>query len=325
VNTRAADWRDVRIGAAVVAFGALVLFLLWIGRGRNPFAEAYTLVFYVPNAKGLQEGAPVWLSGIRVGDVRQLDVLPPRRADGAERMNIAVSLEIDERYRTEITDHALARIAPRGVSGGRDVRIDKGPVGGRPLRSGERIATAPSLDVEALLDRAARVVSAVEAFNREAAAVGDKVEAGGGSLGRFLADPADNAASEGFEEMNARAASVLRSIDEGSGTLALERRGGGIRRSVAALRESLERFGAALREGSLTAAAGDEALALALERLAVRIDRLETRLASGRGSLARFVNDPELYERLDSLAVALDSLKAQVGGDPLGAVDVDLH
>jgi phospholipid/cholesterol/gamma-HCH transport system substrate-binding protein len=326
MNARGLEWRDVRIGAAVVAVGAVLLFLLWVGRGRNPFAEAYTLVFYVPNAKGLQEGAPVWLSGIRVGEVRQLDVLTPRPGPAdAERMNIAVHLEIAERYRTEITDRSLARIAPRGVSGARDVHIEKGPVGGRPLENGERIATAPSLDVEALLDRAARVVSAVEAFNREAEAVGDKVEAGGGSLGRFLADPADNEASEGFEEMNARAASVLRSIDQGAGTLPLERREGGIRSSVAALRESLDRFRAAVRGGSLAAAAGDDALALSLERLTDRLDGLERRMASGRGSLARFLNDPELYARLDSVAVALDSLKAQVARDPLGSVNIDLH
>jgi phospholipid/cholesterol/gamma-HCH transport system substrate-binding protein len=327
MNARATEWRDVRIGAAAVAVGAVLLFLLWVGRGRNPFAEAYTLVFYVDNAKGLQEGAPVWLSGLRVGEVRQLDVLAPGGAgvEGAPRMNIAVHLEIAERYRTEITDHSLARIAPRGISGARDVRIEKGPVGGSPLENGERIATAPSLDVEALLDRAARVVSAVEAFNREAKAVGDKVEAGGGSLGRFLADPADNEASEGFEEMNARAASVLRSIDEGAGTLPLERREGGIRSSVAALRESLDRFRAAARGGSLAAATGDDALALSLERLTDRLDRLERRMASGRGSLARFLNDPELYARLDSVAVALDSLAAQVAEDPLGSVNVDLR
>lgn len=330
MNARAVEWRDVRVGAAVIAVAAVLLLLLWIGRGRNPFGEAYTLVFYVPNAKGLVEGAPVWLSGIRVGEVRQLDVLAPRgpRATpegGAERMNIAVHLEIAERYRTEITDHSLARIAPRGVSGARDVRIDKGPVGGRPLENGERIATAPSLDVEALLDRAARVVSAVEAFNREAAAVEEKVEAGGGSLGRFLADPSYNEAAEGFEEMNTRAARVLRSIDDGDGTLALERREGGIRRSIAGLSASLDALGEAIRGGSLAAAAGDDALARALDGLDARVERLENRFAAGDGSLARFVNDPELFERLDALSAALDSLKARVAEDPLGAVDIDLH
>ena len=42
-------------------------------------------------------------------------------------------------------------------------------------------------------------------------------------------------------------------------------------------------------------------------------------------SLARFLNDPELYARLDSVAVALDSLEAQVAEDPLGSVNIDLR
>lgn len=329
----AGTWRDVRVGALIIATVAIALFVLWIQRGRNPFAEAYSLVLFVDDAKGLQEGAPVTLSGLLVGEVQRIDVLAPsarlraRYSDRLEGVNIRIVLGVEQRYRHEITDRSRARISSQGASGARYVRLEKGPVGGTPLRSGGRVMVAPSLDVEYLLSKGGEVIRRVESLNRNAAEVGAKIKAGGGTLGRFVADPADNEAAENFEDMNQTAARVMRSLDEGKGTFGLERRTGRIR-------ANLQRFQSALGEiqrkaaggaGSLGKFASDTTLSRSLERLQARVDLFNAKLERGDGSLGRFMNDPELFNQLEALTAQLDSLALEVAQDPLGSVDVDLH
>lgn len=328
-----ASWRDVRLGAAVVAVLALVIFALWIQRGRNPFVEAYVLNLYVPNAQGLQEGAPVLLSGVRVGEVERIDVLDAsdrrrlQEALGEEPPNIRVVLGIDERYRTVLTSRSRARIGTQGVSGFRYIRVEKGAVGGRVLQSGERLPTLPSVDPELILARGSELVRAVERLNRDAAEVSAKIQAGGGSLGEFLADPDDNAVAEAFEEMNLRAARVLRSLDEGGGTIPLERRTRRIRGDLAALQASIGRIRESLRTGggTLGLLASDTTLPAALTRFESRFARLERRIRTGEGSLGRFLNDPELYDQIERVTIQLDSLRAEMGDNPLGSIDIDLH
>ena len=325
-------FRDVRTGAAVVAVLLLLLLFFWGQRGRNPFADAYSLVLFVEDARGLQEGDPVSLSGLRVGEVGRIDVLMGRVPGDrfparAPRMNIRIVLEIDQRFREEITTRSRARIGSLGVSGARYIRIEKGPVGGEPLESGGRILPVPAaLDAEFMLAKATEVSNRIAAANRHSEELGEKLESGAGTLGRFLVDPADNPVAESFEDMNVHAARVLRKLDHGEGTIGVERRTRRIRENATALRESVQRIERKLAEdgGSLAAFASDPALPQALARLEATLDRLVAKLDSGEGSLGRFVNDPELFEQLRLLTVAIDSLKTQVAKDPLGSINIEL-
>lgn len=333
MDEKTATWQEIRIGVGVVLALAIALAAFWLGRAGNPFAQQYSLVFFVENAKGLHKGAPVRLSGLRVGDVAQVEIMGAARGarggqpDQLAGMNIRVTIEVYERYRAEITDRSRARIASEGVSGMRYVRIEKGRVGGIALRSGDRLSLARSMDVEDMLDRGMEVVNRVEALNRYAQDVAETVKSGRGSLGKFLADPDDNPLAESFETMNLRAASVLRSLDEGPGTVALERRTRRVRENLDRFQRTLEEIQRGVRagEGSLVAFAADSAFPNALQRLDARVATLQAKLDQGRGSLGRLANDPELFEQLDALTAQLDSLFTEVGEDPLGSADLELH
>jgi phospholipid/cholesterol/gamma-HCH transport system substrate-binding protein len=333
VAEASSGWREVRIGAAVTGFLFAALSVFWVQRGRNPFAEAYQLVLFVEDAKGLEEGAPVSLSGLRVGEVRDVSVLPPgsplrtRYADGLRGMNIRIVLQVGERYREEITDRSLARIGSLGVSGARYVRIEKGPVGGRSLTSGGRLRVGPTLDVEQLLARSTEILNRIESLNANAEEVRRKMREGGGTLGRFMADPTDNQVAENIEVMNLGAARVMRAIDQGGGTLPLERRTRRIRSNVEAFQSSVGAIRRRFEEGqgTLPRLTGDSALLAALARLEGKAAAVSQLLETGEGSLGRFLNDPELLDQLEVLTLQLDSLAVQVREDPLGSIDVDLH
>lgn len=190
---RAQGWREVRLGAVLTAVLVVVLLVIWIQRGRNPFGEAYFLLVFAEDAKGLQEGAPVTLSGVPVGEVERIDVLVPSDSlravypDSLRDVNIRIVLQVVERYRAEITDRSRARLSTRGASGLRYVRIEKGPVGGDPLESGDRLPVAPALDPESLLALGTAILDRIDSLNRHAAQVAAKIQAGGGTLGRLVA------------------------------------------------------------------------------------------------------------------------------------------
>ncbi len=328
-------WRDVRIGALVVGALTLAILASWIQRSRNPFEEGYVLNVYVEDAHGLEEGAPVTLSGLRVGEVHEIQVLRPAArkrlqpsgAGGGEELNIRVVLGIVERHRGEITVRSQARLASAGLSGTRYIRIDKGPVVGEPLQSGDRLRIAPSIDAEIMLARGSEIVHRIESLNRNSAEVGAKLRGGGGTVGRLVANPADNEVAENFEDLNTRAARVMRLLEGGPGTLGLERR-------TRAIRSNLERFQTTLASirskatqggGSLGSFASDPELPRALGRLERRVGAVNAKLERADGSLGRFVNDPEILDQLESLTAVLDSLTVQVMEDPLGSIDVDLR
>ena len=91
----AGAWREIRVGLGVVVVLAVALAAFWAGRTGNPFAEQYSLVFYVEDAKGLHEGAPVRLSGLVVGQVSALELVgaaPRVRTAPAQRMGADASI-----------------------------------------------------------------------------------------------------------------------------------------------------------------------------------------------------------------------------------------
>ncbi len=328
-----AGWREIRVGIGVVVALTAALSAFWVGRAGNPFADQYSLVFLIENAKGLHEGAAVRLSGLVVGQVSELEVLGAAPGVGtphSERfggMNIRVTIDVNQRFRQEITDRSSVRIASEGVSGMRFVRIEKGPVGGTPLKNGDRIPVTSAMDPEDLLDRAMEVVNRVDALNRYAEVVAAKVKSGGGTLGRFLTDPDDNPVAKNFEEMNLRAGNVMRSLDEGGGVLAAERRTRRIRDNLDRFQSSVEEIQRRVQagEGTLGAFAADTAFVKALQRLDASAASVQAKVDRGTGSLGRFANDPELLDQLGALTAQLDSLLTQVAKDPLGSVDVNLH
>ena len=106
------------------------------------------------HARGLKEHDPVAVSGVRVGEVKDM------KLDGGE---VLVLLQIEKRPGVQVFPGAVARIVPAGLLGSKLVDITNGPKSERVLVDGDDIKTAPGIDVGVVL---ARVDEAAAAFRK---------------------------------------------------------------------------------------------------------------------------------------------------------------
>ncbi|MBI3179978.1 MAG: MCE family protein [Deltaproteobacteria bacterium] len=150
---------EARVGAFVlVALLVLVGFVLALG----DFSLRPAFGFYVDfgYSGGLQPGAPVKVSGIRVGRVADLSIIatgagPPAAAPVLDLGRTATPLvraqvQVDEAYRHLITEGALLHVGTQGVIG--EAYLELSPGGGSALSEGASVrgVDAPRLHVMAL-------------------------------------------------------------------------------------------------------------------------------------------------------------------------------
>ena len=92
---------EFRVGTMVVgAVLALVIMMAIFGVFSFPFQRTYTIYVTFPSAPGLSAGAPVRKSGVRIGEVSDVDLT----ADG----HVRAALKINSRY--PLYDNEVCRL-----------------------------------------------------------------------------------------------------------------------------------------------------------------------------------------------------------------------
>jgi phospholipid/cholesterol/gamma-HCH transport system substrate-binding protein len=267
------SWSELRVGLLVIAsFTILGLTILYIGSQQGIFAETYLLKVYMARVNGLQTGAPVWLSGMRVGSVREIRFL-----DRVELTDIEVSLEIDRRVSERIRKDSVARIGTLGLLGDKYVSITQGSIDEPAVPEGGILRGANPVDFEELIADASRAVDDLVITLENTRDISEKINSGTGVLGRLVNDP----------ELLEEARALIRDT-----------------------RSLLDR--AQNGDGTMARLLNDDALYGGLSRLFWSSDTLMTQIRAGDGTLGRLIYDPALYDNLTSLTARFDSLLARV-------------
>ncbi len=140
----------------VVFAGLIVLF----GRAPTLFSNRAPYVVLFPEAPGIAVGTPVRKSGVRIGDVTQLDLDPSTG-------EVRVSIDVDKKFVPRTGEDA---VITRGLLSG-DTAIDfvpkVGPDGnplprGEPLPEGSEIRGIPPVSARALLSQAQEAIPSAQ-------------------------------------------------------------------------------------------------------------------------------------------------------------------
>src|SRR5690606_30443660 len=111
--------QNVKLGMFVVA--GLVLFLaavVLIGSENNIFNKTFSINAIFKNVEGLKEGDNVWLSGVKIGTVRQVRII--------KEGHVVVTLNLKENQNKFIKKDATAFIGSDGLVGSKIVVIRPG-------------------------------------------------------------------------------------------------------------------------------------------------------------------------------------------------------
>lgn len=327
--------------AAMVILGVLIFLLTG---EQNPFARSATVYTYMSDSAALSTGAAVRLNGIYIGKIDRVEL--SGSADPNRVVRVVMSVQADKLAAIPVDSEA--GISAENVLGTKYINIKKGLSQATVRPSGE----VKSLDVQefeelvrkgygtldslhAILRRVDNVISQVEAgkgtlgkflseeelYNRvvntvaEVQKVSEMLSKGQGTLGRLLQDEAL------YDRVLAsvqRVESVLADVEQGQGTAGKLLRDPALYEEARSAVAELRQLAADLNAGKGTAGKllKDEAAYRQIQDLVAKLDSMVERVNTGQGTLGQLLVNPQLYESMTGATTELRTLVEDVRANP---------
>lgn len=203
--------------------------IFMLGADRAFFKSYTTLHAHFTEVQGLAEGSVVSFSGITVGNVQRIEILP-------ERNMIDLVLLVDNKYMPRVTEGSMVEIRTQGALGDKFIFIVPGDPKAKPLTEGAVIEVAKASDILGILSERGneaekvfdiinemyRFTKALNADNRTEkimmglASATAKIDKAAGATQKLTESLGDGQKIKSSME---RLESVLTKIDNGQGTL----------------------------------------------------------------------------------------------------------
>ncbi|MEM8884030.1 MAG: MlaD family protein [Planctomycetota bacterium] len=291
----------------VSALGLLTVATLWLA--NIPITPHATWTVYLGEESMLQEGAEVISSGIKVGNVRNVETVP----DAQLKPGRYVKAELSIRENITLWEGAEVRLVDRGLIGGFVVVLHRGKPGSRLL----------SPDTELVGRRTSGVVQELTALLQEnrpqvnkvlvdLAAITTRVRTGEGTLGRLINDPS---VYDNFAETAANAARLSAELAGPDSTLGRLARSPEIYDNFTATLKSVRNVVSQVEsgKGTLGAILMDDRIAEDVRQTTGTIRALVEGIRQGDGTLGLILQDPELRDNFLATIRGARELMDRVG------------
>lgn len=279
---RRLSWSDVRGGLvaclviAVVAFAVLVFMRVGALHG-----DTFRMFALVGEARGIQTGSEVWLSGQKIGKITGITFVTPSLTDTAGR--IRISMEVLEEHRAALRRDAVAQIRPGGgIIGPPVVYLSPGTLRSPPLQPGDTVRTLMQGDIAAATVQFGEATKELPAILANVKTLRDQLQSPEGTIGAMMNGPG----LTGLTTARAQATRLMNRVGGGGGSIGPIMRGG------------------------LSSRAG---------RVMARVDSVRALLASSNTSLGRFRRDSTLLDEITDIRNELTRVRATLE-NPNGTV-----
>jgi phospholipid/cholesterol/gamma-HCH transport system substrate-binding protein len=349
-------WSQLRVGITVILASLTLGFLLFLmSNTAGLFTPRITLKSYFDNAQGLREGAPVRLSGVDIGNVRRIRIVPDK---DKQLTPVEVTVKVSTRYGYALRRDSVTSLETAGVLGETYLDIESSQAVGPLAQDGDTLPTAIHPDfnqvvrasqstlenMDALLKRADRILAFAESgkgslgkliydptlYNRFSSTVAEfqkiveQVGSGEGSLGRLVSR---NDAYEKFiatlDKMNA----VVDDIQQGKGTAGKILKDPSLYNNandtIANMKKITEDINAG--KGTLGKLTKDEELAKKLDNTISKLSDLTTQLQAGQGTAGKLFKDESLYNNANQMLVQSGDLVKAIRENPKKYLSIKLH
>lgn len=278
--------------AAVVI---LVVGTIWLLRGG--LEKGYALYGIFPFGSGLKEGQPVWISGVTVGFVDNVDL----KDDG----ELIIEFRIKDKYKVPLG--TTATIVPNGFFG--DVAIALTPKAPNPIahEPGDTVPTGVgTAGLQVLASRADSLSVTAQAVL--------------GGLRSQLID------SGGVRELRQALVASNRVANQLSAVVALQSRQ--LELTLVSLRSRIGAVDSAKVDSAVTslqkASADFESITNELKVTSGKLNSMLAKVDSGQGSLGKLLKDEKLYVNMVSLTSRVDSVMADFKKNPRRYINLSI-
>lgn len=271
------------IVAVVVGLGGTI----WIARGG--LARYYNMYTRFQWGAGVKQGQPVLLAGVSIGFVQAVELIP----DGT----LALTLQIQQQYR--IPTGSTASVQASGIFGDQLIAVTPIRAVKTFMPEGDTIPSGKGTPgTNELLTKGDSIASSIQALSTKARS--EFVEGGG------IAD-----AHKTINDLTKLVASLSAVASEQSKQLTLTQLQ--LRKTIASIDSTkVDSTVVSLR----AAAANLEKLSRSLDSTRLAVNATIAKANSGPGTVGRLMNDPALYDRVDSLLQRFDSLVTDLKKNP---------
>ncbi len=338
-------WSQLKVGITViVASITLAVLIFLMSNTGGIFTEKIILKSYFDDANGLRQGAPVRLSGVDIGNVSAIRVVPDKPLTPVE-----VTMKVGTKYDFDLRKDSTTLLSTAGVLGETYINIDSSRAKGPPVQSGDvlpshsvpdfsdmvRSGQSTLQNMDALLKRADRIVAFVESgqgsigkliydpslYNRVNSTVSEfqnlvkEISEGQGSLGKLIND------DELYNKANASIDKINQLIDEvnaGNGTVGKFLKDPSLynnaNQTIANVKQLTDDVNAG--KGALGKLTKDQEFANKLQNTMNRLSDLADRLDAGEGSAGKFLRDPSMYNNTNKLLTDTQELIQAIRQNP---------
>ncbi len=206
-------------GFALFVVAAAVVAVMMVGEGMDSFKAHRRYSVSFPDASGLQDGAPVKIGGLTVGNVRNLHI------EFVEGATAAVAdLEVIEPHFNLVRTDSKAMLETQGVLGDKYVSLVGSSPAAAQVADGSRIASVKVLTFQDVTTRANEILGDLEGTMVNVRQLSNKILAKGGLID-VASDPRVGqqlrTSLERFEKAGTSLENVAGKIDQGQGTIGL--------------------------------------------------------------------------------------------------------
>ena len=294
-------WAKLRVGA-VITLALLTLFVtvFFAGNIQNLFSPKIQIKAEIKDIRGLRKGAPVWISGIEVGSVKNIDLNPEH--------GTLVEMLINKGAAKFIKKDSKASVLTMGLLGDKYIEISDGSAQAEPIKPGDMIQGTTQLEIQDIVNASSESIQKVTGFMDKFGSFIEKIEKGEGTIAKFLTDPS---IYNNLRDTTKTLSMILKDFKESEGTMKLLMKDPSLYNKLLSTTSSLEEFSTKLNkgQGTLKRLAEDPQLYENLDTASKQLSLILKRIDSGEGVAGSLVKDKELDREMKD---TLTELKTSV-------------
>jgi phospholipid/cholesterol/gamma-HCH transport system substrate-binding protein len=349
-------WSQLRVGLTVIFASLIMALLLFLMSGTGGyFSHRITLVSFFDNASGLRVGAPVRLSGVDIGNVAAIRVVPDKEK---QLTPVEIIMKVSTKYGFNLRRDSVTSLDTAGVLGETYLDIDSSQAVGPSAKDGDTLPTQVHPDFNEVVRSSQSTLQNMDALLKRADRILAFAESGKGSIGKLIYDPT---LYNRFSDTVADFQAIVNQIAKGQGSLGalinsndaydkflatLDKINGVVddmqagkgtagkflkdpslynnaNDTIANLKKVTEDINAG--KGTLGKLAKDEELAKKLDTTMTKLAALTSDLEAGRGTVGKLFKDDTLYTNANQMLTETQNLIKAIRQDPKKYLSIKLH
>jgi phospholipid/cholesterol/gamma-HCH transport system substrate-binding protein len=302
-------WSQLRVGITVVAASLTLAVLLFLMSGTGGlFTHHITLKSYFDNAQGIRDGAPVRLSGVDIGNVIHIRIVPDK---DKQLTPVEITMKVSSRYSYDLRRDSMTSLDTAGVLGETYLEIESAQAVGPLAQDGDTLPTQVHPDFNQVVRASQSTLENMDALLKRADRILAFAESGKGSLGKLIYDPTL------YNSLNATVADLQKMVEQvasGQGSLgALISRNDAYEKFIGTL-DKMNSVIDDIQAGKGTAGkfVKDPTLYNNANDTIANIKKLTEDINSGKGTIGKLVVDEELAKKLDTTMTKLSELTTEL-------------